>query len=125
MKAQALIDLLKDHPETEVRIPIQRSSPGIGSKPSVDVKEVHVGFDWDHGSLFLIPEMTGHLLHDRDGSMTKAAHKLSELLGWLLAHDKDKITDEQLIGIAKRIAGFDKAKEALHEQARSELGAEA
>lgn len=48
-----IIDLQPRRKDLEVRIPIQEER--VGPMPSVGIKAMHAGIDWDSGSFFLYP----------------------------------------------------------------------
>lgn len=53
--SERIIRLSGNAPELDVRIVIQ-SQGSVGSTPSVAVREVVAGFDWDNGKLLIYPE---------------------------------------------------------------------
>lgn len=52
-----LIDLYDDfHENPEVVIKIKLPYSTVGAMPTVKVRSVHMGFDWDAGKLIIYPE---------------------------------------------------------------------
>ena len=43
-------------PPEEISVQIQISRFSIGPTPSVMVRQIHVGFDWDRGKILIRPE---------------------------------------------------------------------
>lgn len=90
MKVEELIErLMSSGPgydrirDWDVVIPRKQLSTSIGGRPSIGIKAVHPGFDWDSGSVFLYPEVdvraTGPAFL-REQMMTR---ELSDILGWV------------------------------------------
>lgn len=64
MKVKELIaELSRANPEDKVAVEIDKGFVTIGGTPRVDVEAVRNGFDWDHGTFFLLLE-DGKMLTD-------------------------------------------------------------
>ena len=58
MKIRELIEALErvEERNSNDNVVIERSDPSIGAAASSDIKSLNVGFDWDRGKVFLVPE---------------------------------------------------------------------
>ena len=77
-----LVDLYHrpDHYEDpEVVIQIKLPYVTVGGTPTVKVKNAQMGFDWDQGKFFLVPEEN---LTPSDRDFAESMKKMQEKLGW-------------------------------------------
>jgi len=65
--------------DPEVVIQVKPPFTTVGGTPSVNVKTVYNGFDWDNGKFFVIPEET---LVNADVDFESKFKKLQEDYGW-------------------------------------------
>ena len=65
--------------ETEIVVPIQRAF-SVGGQSCVKIESIIVGFDWDAGKIFLIPEKKLRIIEDDELHLLK---KEVEKQGWL------------------------------------------
>ena len=61
-------------------IEIKKPFATVGSTSFVEVKSVRVGFDWDNGKIFLVPETP---LTNEDVDFAKKFKDLQDKAGWL------------------------------------------
>ena len=77
-----LVDLhhRPDHYEDpEVVIQIKLPYVTVGAKPSVSLKSVQMGFDWEHGKFILMPEEN---LTPSDRDFAEQMKKMQDRAGW-------------------------------------------
>lgn len=69
----------RDNPESyKIVIPVYRVG-SVGGTPSVDVKNISIGFDWDNGKIFVNPESR---LREIDRDEIKSLQDKYDELGW-------------------------------------------
>ena len=66
-----------DDPEVVIKVVLPYAT--VGGMPTVTVKSVHLGFDWDKGKLILAPEES---LTPRDRDFAEKMKEMQEKLGW-------------------------------------------
>ncbi len=67
------------HEDPEVVIQIKLPYSTVGSMPTVKLKSVQMGFDWDHGKFILVPEEN---LTPSDRDFAEQMKKMQERAGW-------------------------------------------
>jgi hypothetical protein len=89
MKLSELISLLERHyklsGDQEVVIPVHITG-SIGTRPSVPVNNINVGFDWDKGYLFLEPS---EKLRKISSDEIAAEREKQDKLGWALYENRN------------------------------------
>lgn len=82
MKLKELRDILAARDfwddDLEVVIPVKVAG-SVAAQPCVKLKNLHAGFDWDKGKLFLYPEVE---LRECDRNELKAIQKRLDDIGW-------------------------------------------
>ena len=66
-----------EDPEVVIQIKLPYST--VGGMPTVKVKNIHMGFDWDHGKFIIAPEED---LTPSDRDFAKQMTELQERAGW-------------------------------------------
>lgn len=66
-----------EDPEVVVRIKLPYST--VGGMPTVKIKNVYMGFDWDHGKFIFYPEED---LTPSDRDFAKQMKEMQERAGW-------------------------------------------
>lgn len=81
MKIRELIEALERVAERnpDDNAVIELSDPSIGAAASNDIKSLNVGFDWDRGKVFLVPEKELYRSSDQE-----TIQKLRKSLGGAL-----------------------------------------
>ena len=70
--------MMREDPEVVVQIKLPYST--MGGQPTVSVKSLQMGFDWDHGKFILIPEEN---LTPADRDFAQQMRKMQDDLGWV------------------------------------------
>ena len=70
-------DELREDPEVVINIKLPYST--VGSSPTVKVKSMHMGFDWDSGKFIITPEED---LTPSDRDFAKQMTEMQERAGW-------------------------------------------
>lgn len=111
MKLSQLIEFLtsvKDRRDLSVKIAIEKPFATVGARPSVSVKSVSVGFDWDNGNLFIIPDQP--LMNSEDCTEASSSlRKLYDKVGWL-EYEKQGL-QSQIKRMKKIIKEFENANQ--------------
>jgi len=69
---------VREDPEVVVQIKLPYST--MGGQPTVPVKSLQMGFDWDHGKFILIPEEN---LTPSDRDFAEQMRKMQDDSGWV------------------------------------------
>ena len=87
----------------DVVIPVTLAHSSMGGKPSVDVTQVHAGFDWDHGKVFIYPDAKLYPVGDEFLQGKELAHEYSERIGFALnALNHSGVSERVRIKFAKQ-----------------------
>ena len=70
---------LKPHNDPDVVVEVKMPFTTAGGTPSVNVKSIRSGFDWDNGKFFIVSEETVTLA---DAEFAAKFKKLQEDYGW-------------------------------------------
>lgn len=96
-----LLDLLRQaervkHPGN-VNLVIPVFNPGtLGGSPCVDVQEVNIGFDWDNGKLFLVPNCSLTVLTAEQMSDVQQCAKVDQSPNSYKMHKRIKELEAEL-----------------------------
>jgi len=60
-----LSEFAKKCGNTDLDLCIEVKGDGFGGTPTVDIKMVYAGFDWDKGKLIIIPEKPLAVMEDK------------------------------------------------------------
>lgn len=71
------LEYQRDDPQVVIQIRLPYST--VGAQPSVQVKSVHMGFDWDQGKFIFTPEEE---LTPSDRDFAKQMRDMQERAGW-------------------------------------------
>lgn len=85
-----LKELLSHAPErgtTEVRILVQRSSPPIGARHTIGVRDVGCGIDWEHGMFLVTPDQPAYVGLDSLKAAARFARRIREIMHWHQSSD--------------------------------------
>jgi hypothetical protein len=77
-----------DDPEVVIQIKLPYST--VGAQPRVPVKNVQMGFDWDQGKFFIVPE---EVLTPSDRDFAKQMKEMQDRAGWA-AHENRNLKSE-------------------------------
>lgn len=86
----------RDDPDVVIQIKLPYST--VGARPSVGVKSVQMGFDWDAGKFILIPEEP---LTPSDRDFDKQMRDMQERAGW--ADSENRRLKAELNQLKKKI----------------------
>jgi hypothetical protein len=70
--------MMREDPEVVVQIKLPYST--MGGQPTVPVKSLQMGFDWDHGKFIITPEEN---LTPADRDFAEQMRKMQDDLGWV------------------------------------------
>lgn len=70
--------MMREDPEVVIQIKLPYST--MGGQPTVPVKSLQMGFDWDHGKFILIPEEN---LTPADRDFAEQMRKMQDDSGWV------------------------------------------
>lgn len=70
---------IKPHNDPDVVIEVKMPFTTVGGTPSVTVKSIRSGFDWDNGKFFIVPEET---VTPADVDFAAKFKKMQEDYGW-------------------------------------------
>ncbi len=92
-----------------------RYEPGfvtVGSLPFVSAENLHAGFDWDKGKVFITLDKKLGIVGDDLESLKEKTNKTSEVMAWIQMTIKDKrlSSDEKLKIIEEEINSLKKKK---------------
>ena len=73
------MELMRDYEDPEVVIGIKLPYSTVGGSPFVKVKNVQMGFDWDQGKFFIMPEEN---LTPSDRDFAKQMKEMQDRAGW-------------------------------------------
>jgi hypothetical protein len=69
--------MVREDPEVVIQVKLPYST--VGGQPTVRVKSIQMGFDWDHGKFIITPEEN---LSPADRDFAEQMRKMQEDLGW-------------------------------------------
>ena len=69
--------MMREDPEVVIQIKLPYST--VGGQPTVRVKSIQMGFDWDHGKFIITPEEN---LTPADRDFAEQMRKMQDDLGW-------------------------------------------
>lgn len=72
-----------ENPEVVIKIKLPYST--VGGQPTVPVKSMHMGFDWDKGKFIIYPEEE---LTPSDRDFAEKMRKMQEDLGWTMSENR-------------------------------------
>jgi len=70
--------MMREDPEVVIQIKLPYST--MGGQPTVRVKSLQMGFDWDHGKFIITPEEN---LTPADRDFAEQMRKMQDDLGWV------------------------------------------
>jgi len=70
--------MVREDPEVVIQIKLPYST--VGGQPTVRVKSIQMGFDWDHGKFIITPEEN---LTPADRDFAEQMRKMQDDLGWV------------------------------------------
>lgn len=101
----------------KVAIAKKTVSPGIGSLPCVAITDVHVGFDWDMGTVFLQTESPIQAMDEEFVASQQLMHSLQEQLYWVGHTLRENVSAEEKVA---RISQMLEARRAAYRKKRVE-----
>ena len=72
-----------EDPEVVIKIKLPYST--VGRQPTVPVKSMHMGFDWDNGKFIIYPEEE---LTPSDRDFAEKMQKMQDDLGWTMSENR-------------------------------------
>ncbi len=91
-------DQLREDPEVVIKIKLPYST--VGSSPTVKVKSMHLGFDWDHGKFIIYPEEE---LTPSDRDFAAKMRDMQEKWGW--AESENRRLKAEIRQLKKKLEG--------------------
>lgn len=73
------------HEDPEIVVKVKLPYSTVGGQPTVPVKSMHMGFDWDSGKFIIYPEEE---LTPSDRDFAEKMRKMQEDLGWTMSENR-------------------------------------